>query len=223
MHQGFIPFVLAGLLLAAPVAVAAPKPETGLALPTPLSEPLPAPQPTEPVAEPESAPETSPEAGEAPAAPKATISYDLSALPAPVAETRAKLLEIAASGEIEALRPILEANQNGVMVSFGGAEDPIAYWKEVSGDHKGLELLAIMIEILNQGYAVMNADDGSALYVWPYFHAVDITTLTDKQLVELYMLIPPHDVEDMLNFGGYLFYRLGISADGTMQFMIAGD
>jgi hypothetical protein len=42
-------------------------------------------------------------------------------------------------------------------------------------------------------------------------------------MVELYRIVTAGDVTDMKEFGGYNFYRLGISADGKWKFFVAGD
>ena len=152
----------------------------------------------------------------------ARISYDLEALPQAVADLRRNLLEAARTGEIENLAPFLPADDDFV-ISFGGDVDPIPYWKEMSGDGEGVEVLSILIEILNTGYAVTEGENGEDLYIWPYFSALSFDELTRAQLVELYKIITPADMEDMRAFGGYIFYRLGISESGKWQYFVAGD
>lgn len=151
------------------------------------------------------------------------ILRDLSVLPAPVARLRDQILEAARSGDIERLRPILEANGLTPTFSFGGDADPITFWKEASGDGEGRELLAIMIEIFESGFVHTGAGTGDEIYVWPYFTHVPLESLTPAQEVELYKLVTAQDVKDMREFGAYIFYRAGITPDGQWQFFVAGD
>jgi hypothetical protein len=39
----------------------------------------------------------------------------------------------------------------------------------------------------------------------------------------LFRIITGADYKDMVEFGVYSFYRLGIAPDGTWQFFVAGD
>ena len=43
------------------------------------------------------------------------------------------------------------------------------------------------------------------------------------QKIELFRIVTGADYKDMLAFGVYAFYRLGIGPDGTWQFFVAGD
>jgi hypothetical protein len=151
------------------------------------------------------------------------IQRDLSMLPAPVARIREQILEAAKSGDIERLRPILEANGVTPTFSFGGDADPIAFWKEASGDGEGREIMAILIEILESGFVHSGAGTKDEIYIWPYFVDMPLDKLTPEQEVELYELVTAQDVKDMREFGAYIFYRAGFTPDGQWQFFVAGD
>jgi hypothetical protein len=198
----------------------APAPEKNI-LDAPLTNPFNAPAPPATTSEPEGA--ITPLRPEKSTSSEPQVSYDLSLLPAPVAATRQALLKAAHSADLESFRPILSSLDSPLHVSFSGEEDPIAFWRENTGDQDGLELMAIMIEILNQGYVHLDKGSENEIYVWPYFFGVPLTDLSNKQLVELYMLITPQDADEMKSFGNYIFYRLGISPDGQWRFMVAGD
>lgn len=152
-----------------------------------------------------------------------TVSSDVSALPAPVRRLREQIIEAARSGDIDRLRPVIEGNGITPTFSLGNDTDPIAFWKEVSGDGEGREVLAIMIEIFEAGYALIEENGQKPIYVWPYFYALPLEGLTPPQLVDLYKLVTAQDVADMRDFGAYIFYRAGITPDGQWQFFIAGD
>lgn len=153
-----------------------------------------------------------------------TVSNDLSKLPKPVERMRELIVEAAATGNIEGLRPLLGVGSSRTVLSIGGYEgDPIDFLKEISGDGQGRELLAILLDIFQTGYAHLDAGEPTEMYLWPYFYAVPIDSLDDRQMVELYRVITAGDYEDMQAFGGYIFYRTAISPDGQWKFFVAGD
>lgn len=152
-----------------------------------------------------------------------TIQSSLDALPERVRAMRADILEAARSGDIEEMRPVLETNELMPTVSFGGASDPIAFWKETSGDKKGREILAILIEILEMPFVRLRKGTSNEMFVWPYLAELDLEKLTPEQEVDLYRLVKPAELKTMREFGGYIWYRLGIGPDGTWHFFVAGD
>lgn len=151
------------------------------------------------------------------------IQTSLDALPERVRAMRADILEAARSGDIEEMRPVLESNELMPNVSFGGASDPIAFWKETSGDKKGREILAILIEILEMPFVRVAKGTSNEMFVWPYLAELDLEKLTPEQEVDLYRLVKPAELKSMREFGGYIWYRLGIGPDGTWHFFVAGD
>lgn len=165
------------------------------------------------------------EAGAGSAEPLAAeIAYGDDSLPRPVRDLRARLMEIARSGEIERLRPYIEKGEDGTVLSFGPAiDDPIAFLKASSGDGEGIETLAIMLELLEAGHTRTEAGSPNEIYVWPYFTQVHLEDLTPPQKVELFELVTAGDYQGMLDFGGYNFYRIGITPDGRLAFFVAGD
>lgn len=152
-----------------------------------------------------------------------TIEYDTSTLPAPVARLRQQLIDTARAGDIDGLKAIIEGNELVPKFSFDDESDPIAYWKEASGDGEGREILAIMLEVLQAGFVKVAHDPQDPIYVWPYFAEIPLAGLTPMQEVELYMLVTAQDRRDMEEFGAYNFFRLGIAEDGQWQYFIAGD
>lgn len=152
------------------------------------------------------------------------IRYDVSELPVPVRDTWEKLRAAAASGEIERLRPLLDASPEPPILSFGSpGEDPIEDLRSFSGDAQGSEILAILLEVLDAGYVHIDVGTEQEVYAWPYFVRVALDELTPEQRVELYTLLTQADVEEMREFGTYVFYRVGISPDGTWRYFVAGE
>lgn len=152
------------------------------------------------------------------------VLRDPNLLPSAVRETQQKLKDIAVTGEIEKLREIIGIGETATTLSIGGLEgDPIEFLKETSGDPDGYELLAILLEVLEAGYVHVDAGTDSEMYIWPYFFAWPFDKLTPPMKVELYRILTAGDVQDSTDFGGYIFYRVGIKPDGTWDFFVAGD
>jgi hypothetical protein len=159
------------------------------------------------------------------AAPKPSrqVETDLSKLPERVREMHQRILEAARSGDIEALRPVLESNELMPTFSFGKERDAIAYWKELSDDKKGREILAVLVNILSMPYVRLRAGTSDEMYVWPYLFEADLEKLPPGEEVDLYRLVTPEEARIMKEYGAYIWYRLGIGPDGTWHFFVAGD
>ncbi len=152
------------------------------------------------------------------------IIYDVSRLPAPVGEMRDKIIAACATGDIEALRPLLGTGDDATQLTLGGPQgDPIDTLRSLSGDDGGQEILAILEEVMQAGFVHLDAGTPQDIYVWPYFYAVPLDSLTPPQRVELFRLVTAGDYEEMKNFGAYIFYRSGITPEGQWIFFVAGD
>jgi hypothetical protein len=151
------------------------------------------------------------------------IIIDLSLLPPPVARTRERILAAAQSGDLQKLLTVMQMNETMPIFSFGSEKDPVAFWKTNYPDSDGIEVLSILLTILQTGF--VHADKGTPqeMYLWPYFTRLPVKNLTPEQKVELFRIITGSDYKDMLDFGAYSFYRLGIGPDGTWHFFVAGD
>jgi len=135
---------------------------------------------------------------------------------------REKILDAARFGTIEALRPLLQSGGEEVQVKPAYVnEDSITFLKELSGD--GLEILAILIDLLNSGCVHLDTGSKKEIYVWPYFVALPLNTLSKPQLVEAYKLMTASDFETANEVSAYIYFRAGISADGKWHFFITGD
>ncbi len=166
-------------------------------------------------------------AAEAPAANDAytppPVQYDPSVLPEPVRALRERLIAAARAGDLEALAPLIAANPVAPIFTFGDQGDPIETLRGLSGDPEGREILAILLEVLESGFVRAEAGTPEELYIWPYFYMYPVEGLTGPQMVELFTLITAGDFAAMRDFGAYIFYRVGIGADGTWHFFVAGD
>ncbi|WP_297108151.1 hypothetical protein [uncultured Devosia sp.] len=156
--------------------------------------------------------------------PKYEISADLSTLPAPVAETRQRLIAAAQSGDIEALRPIIEAQTHPPTVSYGGPDDAVDYLKTYSADGEGLENLAILLELLEAPYAVFDTESDDPSYVWPYLAVVeDLSALTPAQKVDAYRILTHEQLAELVELEAWYHWRVYIGKDGEWQAFVAGD
>ncbi|SES14280.1 hypothetical protein [Rhizobium sp. NFR03] len=160
------------------------------------------------------------EAGDGPV----EVLTDISKIPKPVARMRELIVEAAASGDIERLRPLLGKGETATAIGDSEEEtDPVAAVKGLSGDADGLEILAIMLDVLSTGFTVIDKGTPDEMYVWPYFAAKSLDSLTPPEKVDLMRLVTAGDVASMQEFGSYNFYRIGITPDGQWKFFIGGD
>ncbi len=148
------------------------------------------------------------------------VLYGESALPEPVRATRRKIIDAAASGDPDALRAIFDANARPVDLGAEQTEDPIEFLRVQSGDEGGREILAILIEVLEAGYVITEEGTAEEVYLWPYFARYPVDKLTPPQLVELFKLVYAGDYQDMLDYGFYTSFRVGIAPDGTWDFFL---
>jgi hypothetical protein len=125
------------------------------------------------------------------------VIYDISKVPEPVRKMREQIVE--------------------------PTDDPIGALKDLSGDPDGDEILAIMLDIVSTGFVHVGQGTADDMYVWPYFAEKDLKSLTPPERVELLRIVTAGDLSDMQEFGGYNFYRLGITPQGKWKFFTAGD
>jgi hypothetical protein len=150
------------------------------------------------------------------------IGYGTVGLPAPVLEMREAILSAVASGNIEELRHAFELNELkpdlGPEFGRNGKTDPVAYWKQISGDGEGREILAVLAGILEAGYVALPLGrdlENNRIYVWPYFAEIALDRLRPSQEVELLRLVTPAAAKQMKAAGTYTSWRVAIGADGT--------
>ncbi|MFD1329418.1 hypothetical protein [Mycoplana ramosa] len=169
---------------------------------------------------------TEPETGKAVTEPETPVEviYDIDKAPQPVRRMRELIVEAAASGDIERLRPLLGKGATQTQVSVAdGDEDPVITLKGLSGDPDGIEILAILLDVLATGFVKVDAGTPNEMYVWPYFTAKSLDNLSPPEKVELLRIVTAGDFADMQEFGSYNFYRVGIAPDGQWKFFVAGD
>jgi hypothetical protein len=148
---------------------------------------------------------------------------DLSKLPDKVRQTRTRILDAARSGDLTKVQTAMQANEMMPVFSFGGEKNPVEFWKSSYPDSEGLEALSILVEILEMPFVHLDKGTPQEMYVWPYFYSMPLKQLTAQQKVELFRLVTGSDWREMLDFGAYIFFRVGIAPDGVWHFFVAGD
>jgi len=147
-------------------------------------------------------------------------------LPKNVADMREALLSAVQSAKIEELRIPYEWNELPPAISDDKVDDPIAYWKNISRDKLGLEILLIIDRLLALPPAKLNVGkdyENSALYVWPYLAELDLSKLTPRQQFELRTLVPPKQARIIMETKKWSWWRLAIGADGTWHSFMKHD
>ncbi|CAK7255447.1 MULTISPECIES: hypothetical protein [unclassified Shinella] len=149
---------------------------------------------------------------------------DIAKAPEPVRRMRELIVEAAASGDIERLRPLLGKGMTETQVSIVETDEgPVETLKGQSGDDEGIEVLAILLDVLATGFVHVGKGTADELYVWPYFAEKPLATLTPPEKVDLLRIVTAGDFADMKEFGSYNFYRVGITPDGQWKFFVTGD
>jgi len=148
---------------------------------------------------------------------------DEALLPAPVAAMRKRILDAAYSGDMDKLKAVIQSSGTPPLFSVNEISDPIDYLKTQSGDGAGLEIMALMTDVLEAGWAHVDAGTPQEMYVWPYYAVLPMDKLTPQQLVDVYKIVTSGDFEEMKTTGSYRFYALGIGADGTWHYFKPND
>lgn len=152
------------------------------------------------------------------------VLRDIAKAPEAVRRMRELIVEAAASGDIERLRPLLGKGVTETQVSIVETDEgPVETLKGQSGDNDGIEVLAILLDVLATGFVHVGAGTPDDMYVWPYFAEKSLASLTPPEKVELLRIVTAGDFADMQEFGSYNFYRIGITPDGQWKFFITGD
>ena len=159
----------------------------------------------------------------APQSPEIHRSGDDQSLPAPVAAMRKRILDAAYSGDLEKLKALITSSKEPPAFSVNEIDDPIEYLKTQSGDGAGLEILALMTDVLEAGWTRVDAGTPQELYVWPYYANLPMDKLTPAQMVDVFKIVTSGDFEEMKTTGKYSFYALGISPDGTWRYFKPND
>lgn len=155
--------------------------------------------------------------------PSPEVSADLDTLPEAARATRQALIDAARSGDIEALRPIIEGQDAPPNFSFGNPEDGIDYLRDVSEDADGRQILGLLVDLLDQPFAYFPDGGTETYYTWPYLAQIDPSALTAQQIVDAYRLLDTAQIEELQAMGAWYYWRVVISETGAWTAFVAGD
>lgn len=139
-------------------------------------------------------------------------------LPRAAGEMRDAILAATRSGQLIDLKTALELNEMRPEIADEPVDDPIDFFKKVSKDGEGHEILGVLAVIMDmQPAAVPFGRDieNNAIFVWPYLAERDVTKLTAKEESDLAKLMPADDASAMKAAKRWTWWRLAIGADGT--------
>src|ERR687892_1192917 len=112
-------------------------------------------------------------------------------LPAPVAETRRAIAEVAADCDYEVLEG-LALSDGTFTYSFGEGEGPAAFWRDAEG--RGEEPLGLLVRLLGLPHV-----KGGRFYTWP---SAAGARATDEDWESLEAVFPGGENETWGGFGG---------------------
>jgi len=147
-------------------------------------------------------------------------------LPSQFEEMRQAILASALSGRIEELRVPLDWNEMKPDVTPAMKDDPIAYWKKISGDGEGREVLAALANMLQMRPAAVplgKDPENNLIYVWPYLAEAKLDALSPAEQVDLLRLVSPEAAKTMRGTKKWTWWRLVIGADGTWHSFKKGE
>lgn len=144
-------------------------------------------------------------------------------LPGAVAQTRRELVEAAVECDFDRLGELAAAGDDGFSFTFGGSEDPVAYWRMQESEATGSDPMRFLAGMLKRSYATVQVD-GVTFYVWPSAFGHDgWDEIPEAALEELKPLYNEPEFAQFERFGNYTGYRVGIEASGEWRYFIAGD
>ena len=94
------------------------------------------------------------------------IQRSLAGLPEKTRETYDRIKAAAHSGDVEELRSAAEWNELPPETGTDQNINPIDYWKKISSDGSARDIMATMLNILEQGFITRKHQGGTSTYIW---------------------------------------------------------
>jgi len=103
--------------------------------------------------------------------------------------------------------------------SFGGSEEGgfISHLKANRNNENG-EIFDIISKLLELPYGQQGD-----YYSWPSVFIKESKDWTDEDIAQMKILLTDQEIESYREFGGYAYYRIGITKEGKWVYFIAGD
>lgn len=136
-------------------------------------------------------------------------------LPAMVEAKRQAIYKAARSGSYEQLTAEAETPFG---YSYGEPETDFGTFLKTAAVVEGKSALDMIPLLLAQPYGQQGD-----IYVWPGVFAKSSEEWTDADIAMMEQLLTDEEIEGYRQFGGYAYYRIGITAEGKWVYYIAGD
>ncbi len=140
------------------------------------------------------------------------------ALPRQVVDMVEAILTAVRSGAIADLEDAVDWNEMKPDLGPTFVANPVAYWKALSRDGEGREILEILGKLLAGQPAVVPLGkdiENNRLYVWPAFADTPLSKLRPPEMEALAGLTTAQTLQTMREKDRYAGWRLVIGADGT--------
>jgi hypothetical protein len=147
----------------------------------------------------------------------AVIVRDLATLPPAVARTRARLLDAAERGDVQAFVAMMKRAGDAPRLSEGGSRDAAQLWAEAFPESNGAGALYEIARLL--AGAGLRRADGSV--EWPYYAAADFGRLPAVDAQALSVILGQAQFDE-IKAGSYPGWRLSISAKGKWTAFVHG-
>lgn len=138
---------------------------------------------------------------------------------------REKLLDAAATGDIDALRPVIEYNETPPLFARGqkppGFSGAIEFLKQRSFDGAGKEVLRLIEAVLAQPYVKVTRGPATT-YAWPAFALRQSPDPLPDQRLAMLTCVRFANLGVRNDIGLPLIERIGIGADGTWHYFWSG-
>ena len=148
----------------------------------------------------------------------ATAGTTGATLPPAAMSMRDAILDAVQSGHLEDLKAALDLNELKPELAAEAVSDPIAFWRKVSDDGEGRDVLAALGKLLDLPYSVQplgKDPENTGLFIWPAFADRPLDQLTAEEDAQLLLLEPSHKAAQMKSSRRYTGWRLVIGADGV--------
>lgn len=139
-------------------------------------------------------------------------------LPPAVTAMREAILEAVQSGQIDDLKFALDLNELKPELAADAVPDPVAFWRKMSVDGTGRDILASLGTLLELPHTVQplgKDPENTGLFIWPAFADRPLAELSADENAQLARLESPAQVARMKMEGRYTGWRLVIGADGV--------
>ena len=149
---------------------------------------------------------------------RASVEATNATLSRGAAEMRDSILAAVHSGDLADLKTAFELNEMRPDIADEPVEDPIAYWRTISKDGTGTDILAalgVILEMRPASVPLGRDIENNAIYVWPYLAERDPSSLTSGEAADLAKLASPDEVAAMRAAKRWTGWRLSIGADGV--------